>query len=274
MIRPQSRFVILGIFVAFFATACSDVNAPEGEPPTLPPATSLVMDFTDFPEQQLATASTAMAAPAAGSYWMRSAFVVGVWNAIVTITLAPPTLAFIASFGNEPEWDDEAGAWVWMYDFDVLTVPHSARLEARMITDNIQWDMYISREGGFTDFNWFSGVSHASGTSGTWALNKSPDDPTEFLDIEWSRASSGDTHDLKYTIVETGADGYGNYIEHGWTEATPYNAYYNLYNSNTQNLTEIQWNRTTKAGRTADDQHFGDPDWRCWDEDLENADCQ
>ena len=271
MIRRSLKVVCLGLFFAMIATACDEVTAPEGDPPEIPPMTSFVIDFSDFTDGADAAASVGQTAPAAGTYWIRSAVVVSVWNLILTGTLAPPVAAFVASFNHQPEWSD--GAWTWSYGFTALGVQHSAQLEARLITDGVQWDMYITRDGSFTDFHWYTGVSHVSGTSGTWSLNKSPDDPTPFIAIVWNRAASGDTYDTKYTNVVAGAAENGSYITYGVTADTLYDGFYDLYGAQSSNLTEIEWNRTTKAGRTKDPAHFGDSDWRCWDANLDNTTC-
>lgn len=266
------RTIGLGMLFGLFATACDEATGPEGEAPDIPPATSFVIDFDDFLNPALASAPVVLAAPAAGTYWTRAAVVVGVWNLILTGTLAPPVAAFIASFNHDPEWSGEA--WTWSYGFSVLGVQHSARLEARLITNAVQWDMYITRNGGFSDFHWYSGVSDASGMAGTWSLNRTPDDPTAFIDIEWNRSSSGDTYDITYTNVVAGTAEYGSYITYGVTDDTPYDAFYDLFGAQGDNLTEIQWNRTTKEGRTKDPAHFEDSNWRCWDANLNNATCQ
>jgi len=266
------RNMSLGLLVALFATACDDATAPEGEAPEIPPATSFVIDFGDFLNPALASAPVDLAAQAAGIYWTRAAVVAGVWNLILTGTLAPPVAAFVASFNHQPEWSGEA--WTWSYNFNVLAVQHSARLEARLITDRVQWDMYITRDGSFEDFHWYTGVSDASGMSGTWSLNKTPNDPTAFIDIEWNRSSSGNTYDITYTNVEAGTAEYGSYITYGVTGDTPYDAFYDLFGAQGNNLTEIQWNRTTKEGRARSLVLFEDSDWHCWDTSLENATCQ
>jgi hypothetical protein len=254
-------------------TACDDATAPEGDPPELPPQTSFVMDFGDFPTHPMAVPSAIPAAPAAGTYWTSSAIVVGVWNLIITGTLAPPVAAFIASFNHQAEWDEDVGAWVWSYTFSAIGNQYSARLEARLITDAVQWDMYISREGGFTDFHWYTGVSNASGLSGTWSLNRDAQDPSAYIDIDWSRAESGDTYEITYTNVVSGAPEYGSYITYGVTGDTPYDAFYDLYGAEGGDLTEIEWNRTTKEGRVSSQVLFGDSDWHCWDANLDDTTC-
>ena len=268
------RLIGLGLAITVLATACDDATAPDGEAPDIPPATSFVIDFTDFLNPALAAAPVYQAEAAAGTNWTRAAVVAGVWNLIITGTLAPPVAAFIASFSQTAVWDEDASAWTWSYGFSALGIQHSARLEARLIANGVQWDMYITREGSFEDFHWYTGVSDASGTSGTWSLNRTPEDPTAFIDIEWNRAASGDTYDITYTNVVAGAAENGSYITYGVTDETPYDAFYNLFGAQGNNLTEIQWNRMTKEGRTRDPAHFEDSDWRCWDADLNNATCQ
>jgi hypothetical protein len=274
MERRPLRDLLAGFAVILVTVSCSDATEPEGDPPELPPLTSFVMDFGDFTDSPLAAPDVSLAATAAGTYWLRSALVVGVWNTILTVTLAPPVAAFVASFNHEPVWSADDGAWTWPYDFTVLGVQHSARLEARLVAAGVQWDMYITRDGSFNDFHWYTGTSNITGTSGTWILNMSPNDPTEFLDIAWSRSASGDTYELTYTNAVAGTAEYGSYITYGVTGDTPYNAFYDLYGAQGGNLTEIEWNRTTKGGRTRDPAHFGDSDWRCWDANLDNTTCQ
>ncbi len=266
------RIIWLGMFVTALVSGCGDATVPEVEVPELPPQSSFIIDFSDFTESAQATAPMSVAGAPAGTYWTRSALVVGVWNLIITGTLAPPVAAFVASFNHQPVWSD--GAWNWSYDFIALGIQHSARLEARFITDGVRWDMYITREGSFTDFHWYTGVSHISGTSGTWSINRDPDNPSPFIDIEWNREISGATYDITYTNVVTGTDEYGSFITYGVTGGTPFDAYYDLYGAQSQNLTEIEWNRTTKDGRTRDPAWFQDSEWRCWDTALNNTTCQ
>jgi hypothetical protein len=273
MLRSTSKIISLCLFVAIFATACDETTAPEGDPPELPPHTSFVIDFSDFLNPAMAASSDIQMAPAAGTYWTRSAVVVGVWNLIITGTLAPPVAAFIAAVNHQAEWDEELEAWTWSYGFTALGAQHSARLEARMITDGVQWDMYITRDGSFDDFHWYTGFSHMSGLSGTWTLNRDPENPSEFIDIDWSRSASGEIWDITYTNVVAGAPEEDSYITYGSADDATYDRYYNLYGAQADNLTEIEWNSVTKEGRTRDEAHFHDTNWHCWDGNLDNTTC-
>ncbi len=256
--------------LVILATSCTDTNAPEGDPPVLPPSTSFVIDFADFAAPELADA-TGVFARQAGANWRRSAVVVGVWNIALTVTLVVPVAAFVESFRHQPEGRD--GAWVWPYDFNALGASYSARLEARPVSAGVQWDMFISRDGDYTDFNWYSGQSNLTGTSGTWSLNRMPNDPTPFIDIEWNRVVGEDTYDIRYTNVIPGDAENGGYIQHGITGASPYDAFYQIFSANNNNLTEIEWSRSNKEGRVRDPMFYSDSDWRCWDTNLDDIAC-
>lgn len=271
MSRRVLRAPLAALTALLIATGCNDANAPEGEAPVLPPQSTFVIPFDNFTATPLAAAPMAPTEMAAGTYWNRSALVVGFWNVALTVHLAVPVASFVAAVHQTPAWDD--GAWTWSYNFTVL-VQHSARLEARVTGSEIQWDMYISREGSYTDFHWYTGVSNLTATEGTWTLYREPSDRTQFIDIEWNRAASGDTYDITYTYVVPGTPEYGGYITHGITGDTPFNAFYDLYAAVGGNLTDIEWNTTTGEGRTRDENYFGDTDWRCWDATQENTACQ
>jgi hypothetical protein len=206
----------------------------------------------------------------AGANWIYSAVTVGVWNTILVVTLAPPVAAFRAAVGKTPV--GENGAWVWRYNFSLLDGQYSARLEARPATGGIDWDMYISKTGGFTDFHWYEGFSKLDGTSGTWSLQRSPTEPVKFLDIVWNRNASASTGDIKYTNVVPGSPDNGSYIMQAITSGT-YDAYVELGSAATSNVTRIEWNRASKAGRVRDAAHFGDSNWHCWDGSLNNLAC-
>lgn len=228
-----------------------------------------MIDFSDFQNQGNPAVATTVAA--VGLNWAWSAAVVGTWNVLLTVTMATPVAAFIAAINQTPTVED--GAWVWSYSFQALAATHSARLEARPANNGVDWNMFISRSGSYTDFDWFDGFSNLSGTTGTWSLRLNPTDPTPFIDIDWNRDASGSTGDIRYTNAIPGNAENDAYIFAGRTSGTPYDSFYQIYSAANDNLTEIEWNRTTKAGRVRDPNHFGNSDWRCWNGQLDDIAC-
>ena len=155
----------------------------------------------------------------------------------------------------------------------VAGIAHTAELHGIIEGNNVTWDMFITREGEYTDFNWFSGVSTLTRTEGSWTLNKDPENPVPFIDIEWHADEEAGTGDITYTNVEPQAAANGSYIAYALSTDEPYQASYAIFNAETDNLTEIHWSPATQAGRVRDPAHFADTDWHCWDQDHQNIAC-
>lgn len=267
-IRTISVFVLAALLLA---TGCQESTGPNQEnPPELPPEGTFVMNFADF--------DTTSANPAVlqktqvGTNWLYSAINVGVWNTILTIGMAVPVASFVAAFDRSDPVQQDDGSWIWSYNFNALGARHTAKLQAQTENDGIRWDMFISRENGYTDYHWYTGWSNLVATEGFWVLSKRVPD-VEFLRIDWSRNSSDTVAEITYTDIETGAAGNGNYIRYGINEETPYNAFYQIYNNQQTRLIDIEWHRQNHNGRVMDEAHFGNPNWQCWDEQLNNITC-
>ena len=272
-----TAIVMLGLVMA--GCQKTDTTQPEeSQPPEIPPASTFLMDFDDFPD----TAKISM--PGGNSFnktqtrqnWGWAALNVGVWNTLLTLTFAVPVAAFVESFNHEPEQQDD-GSWVWTYTFRPPGgVLHTAELHASLVSEGIQWEMYISKQNVYSDFLWYSGLSAYTGREGSWTLYHNPTDPTPFLGIEWHRNPLQGTADIKYTNIVPNHPENGGYIFYGIVNSNPYDAFYDIYNKGQDNHTNIEWDRTSKAGRVKDPLHFGDADWHCWDtldNDLQDIDC-
>jgi hypothetical protein len=248
-------------------------NAPGEQAPEIPPASTFVMDFADFEQEGGKRVDFDPTAAQLGfENWGYAALNVGVWSVIITVGLAVPVAAFYESFNHEPELLDD-GTFVWSYNFQVANIQHTAELHGVIMGNDVRWDMFISREGDYDDFNWYSGISTLTRTEGTWTLNKNPEEPAPFIDIEWNREPETELGDIRYTNVEPDVPQNGGYIAYAISDDEPYDASYAIYGAEDDNLIEIEWNGTTRAGRVRAPAHFGDSEWHCWDEDRQNADC-
>jgi hypothetical protein len=252
-----------------------DPGDPNEEAPDIPPESTFLIPFDDFTEDNDGAKRIGVD-PTTAQFgfenWGFSALNVGAWNAIITVGLAVPVAAFVASFEHEPELEDD-GTFVWTYSFNVASIMHTAELHGRIEGNNVNWDMYITREGDYEEFNWFSGVSTLTETEGSWTLNKNPQDAVPFIEIEWHRDPDTGAYDITYTNVEPGAEANGGYIAFAVDPDADRDASYTIYNAEVGNMTEIQWRRADKSGRVRAEHHFDDNDWHCWDDELQNADC-
>lgn len=271
-----SNVLVLFSVMLLIMISCSNNTEPEQAPPTLPPASTFVMDFSDFASQNtglvLYKESDGTNILSKQNYgW--AATNVFVWNTLLTVGLAVPVASFVESFRHEPVLQGNK-KWLWSYNFTVIEAIYTAKLYGFFNTNGVEWEMYISKQDAFIDFLWYSGNSNLKGTEGTWILNKSPEEPDSLLLIEWERDPVSATGNIKYTNVFPGGPENGGYIYYGITQNIPFNAFYDVYNKGLNNHANIEWNRTTKEGRVKDPHHFQDSNWHCWDANLEDVDCQ
>ncbi len=259
-------FVFTSYMLALAGCGSEEVPGILAEPPDIPPTSTFLMDFDDF------QGAETLQLGAARQNWTYAALNVLVWNVVLTVAMAIPTASFIAAFGHPPVLHTD-GTWVWSYNFYVNEVLHLAELHGRVDGEEVTWNMYISREGAFTDFLWYTGVSDVEATEGTWTIYSNPDEAETLIRIDWHRDPAESTADVTYTNIIPDDAHNGDYISNGITGGAPYDAYYDIYNTVEDNYTGVEWNRTGKQGRVMDPDHFGDSDWHCWDGLLEDIEC-
>jgi hypothetical protein len=258
--------LLMGVAAAAVLPAACNGRNSQSTPPEIPPASTMAIDFSNFMDGR----QNQQVLPFAN--WSWAAGNVGIWNVILTATLAVPVAAFAESFNHEPQLMDD-GTWVWSYEVMVGGLAHSARLQAVIVRNQVEWEMFVSQEGSYQEFLWFTGVSNMSRTAGTWTLNKEPADPQDFVLIEWQRDEDDMPAEIKYTNITPQSEDHGSFINYGLVESGTFDAFYDLYGSAENRRIDIEWNRTTKVGRVTDSQHFGDGDWRCWNEELVDTTC-
>lgn len=234
--------------------------------PELPPAESFIMPFDDFEDADTVR----------GPFrnWFYSASNVVVWNSVLTITLAVPVASFYASFNSQAEFQGDL-TWLWAYNFPVNGINYRAKLFGKILSaEEVQWEMYISQVGGFTDVLWYSGVTATDRTYAHWTLNRDGNNPTPFLQSDYQRNINGDIASIRYTNVTPNVPENGGYIEFRQElGATPYDRAYDVYKAEIDNLLEIKWNSTTNEGRVKDAEKFIDNEWHCWGSNLMDTDC-
>jgi hypothetical protein len=281
--------------LSFAGCATSENGQPASEePPQIPPESSFVMNLDDFASQntkslipgskgqivEQVSLSPSYGAPSgSGKYapgdrknWGFAAFNVGFWNALVIVGLAVPVASFGESFHHVPTRQPDR-SWVWTYDVTVQKAVFTAELHGRYTDSGVRWDMYITRQGEYSDFLWYYGESNLAATQDYWILKNKPSDPTDLLQIDWHRNPAGGTSDIRYTNIVPGGPENGGYIFHEVTTDSPFNLSYDIYNKGKDNHTNIEWSNATKAGRVKDPLHFGDNQWYCWDSDLADTPC-
>jgi hypothetical protein len=244
-------------------------NNNQPTPPTLPPQSSFLMSFTGF------TASSN--SPTNGGEvlsrvnWGQSAVRVGFWNLALTVTLAVPTAAFLEAFNHQPVLQNN-GSWAWTYNVTIGVV-YTCRLVGKIANSEIQWNMYISKEGQYTDYLWYYGSHNLLATQGSWTVNRDPSQTNPFLGIDWHYSPTAGTGDLRYTNIIPGDTENGSYIFYSSIVSAGFDRFYHIYSISQDNLTEIEWNHTSLNGRVKDQNFYGDSNWHCWDENQNDIIC-
>lgn len=227
--------------------------------PELPPMSAFVIDLEDFKtdvqEKKVDTKSNFHLVTGVISYW----------NLLLSLSMAIPVAAYAEAFNHDAERVDN-DTWQWSYS---VNETYSARLTADLKNDSIYLTMFVTKKDGYEDLVWYTGRCDILRTNGEWTVYDIPlNSETAWLKIEWNADYETETFDIKYSNVKPGTEHTGSYIEYGITDGQDYNAFYNLYNSSTNMLYEVDYNTETHIGTVSDGLNQ-----LCWDENFTNAIC-
>jgi hypothetical protein len=267
--------LLLTVLSSVFFWSCEK----KGDPPALPPAESMTIDFSFF-------TTTKKSSPvlndlkgvnaAENTNWTVAATVAGVWNTILIANLAIPVTAFEKAIENKPSYLDNR-TWQWKYSVNVLAATYTARLTGQIRSDSIKWEMYIKKDGvgGFDEFRWFEGTTALDGNNGVWILDQSQAVQVPMLKIEWEKSGT-DVGNITYTYIKTTEAFYGSNIEYGRTTGSP-DAFYNVHfwESNRAKFIDvnIKWSTTVYTGQVRSVDYFQDNNWHCWDSNGNDTTC-
>ena len=265
--------IVIGFIVLM--VSCGDdkstnPNDQEDKVPTIPPQSSLMINFEGFPDTS--TARGFDNSNLAKTNWAWAAGNVKYWNSVLFVTLAIPTAVFIEAFKYQPVQQSD-GSWLWQYSISIDEHTYTAKLYGKDLGYGVDWRMLLSKSGAYTDFEWFTGFSNHEATEGNWTVNKNPELSSPFLSIEWERNIQEETANIKYTLISPTVQHNGSYVFCGKTNEVPLNRIYQIFNSGNNNSIDIKWNFESKFGRVRDAVHFGNNNYHCWNEELDDTEC-
>ena len=282
----MKKLAILMLLIFIPAGMFTSCKKDKGDPPVLPPVESMAIDFSNFETSGKSDIPVPEFKGSENSTWLFAAGVAMIWKGVLVATLAVPVTAYQTAITKTPVYL-EKGKWQWSYDVTItlnqISMTYKARLTGHIQTNNVVWEMYISKEGTnpFPEFLWFSGTSKIDGTGGQWIVNHSAQYQEPVLQIDWTK-SGALMGSVKYTYIRTLNDNRetdpfkNSYIEYGLTSNT-LNAYYeiNYYNFTLQQFVsvEVEWSTSGKNGRVKSPVWFGNEDWYCWDGNYNNVEC-
>ncbi|MBN2215464.1 MAG: hypothetical protein JW723_14620, partial [Bacteroidales bacterium] len=238
----NGKLLLAAIFL--LAIAFNGCEKDKEEELQLPPESAFSIDLSPFADQEKSTAE-----PEPGTYVniaiARTA--VAFWNIILGTVVAVPAYSYVKAFEYKPVRVSN-DKWKWSYEVGFLGSIYTAELYGEVIESDVEWKMYISQQGGFSDFLMYDGKCNIQRTKGYWRLYENPLAPVEFLRIDWTYNWEEKTCSVKYTYTKEGAETRGNYIDYGITTDTDYNVYYDIYSITEDKYFSILYNTTTHEG--------------------------
>lgn len=262
------------LFGAVIAGSLLNVSCKKdpSEAPSIPPQNTLEMDFSDFQESSKSTEDTVDLTQ--GWFWGRSVTHVAVWNIVLAVNLAVPVASYAEAFNHTPSYVSKSKGWLWQYTVNHESGVYTCKLYGKKEDDGNHWRMEISKEGSFTDVEWYTGISQEDKSAGSWTLNKNAFNVTPYLQVDWSKDANTGVEQIKYTNIETGTDGEGSYITYGIDPSKDFDAFYEIYGAKEDNTVSISWNTTDKNGQIVEEHFYGDDLPRCWNSQALNDTCQ
>lgn len=243
----------------------SHCNKDKKEAPLIPPKSSFVMDMSAFKDASQDDKGY-------GNFGF-SALTIGFWHTVLTVRMAVPVIAYVGIIGSNEAIYQSEQTWLWSHDFSIAGKTYSASLYGKVENDSTDWKMYISNEGVYNDFLWFSGKNSLDLKGGYWILKDNPTSNKDVFRIDWN-ATGEELGNIRYSDIEQGGENNGSYIAFGNDNTDGiFSCYYDIYNAKKAQLTEVEWDKKVKGGRVRDEVHFGDNYWHCWDEKAKDIDC-
>lgn len=266
------------VLLAVVLTGCSK---DKGSPPVLPTLSTMVIDFSDFATAKSAGAlAAAKDIPDPDENFMFSAETVGLWDKIISEDLAVPVKAFQTAQGGTAKWIADK-TWEWNVSFTSGS-SYTGRIVGKILSDKVEWEIYIKGGSITTEFVWVEGTSAPDGKSGRWIMNYNNTFPEPYLQIDWTKATTTVTP-ITYTYVRTLKDD---------RTPDPFKTSFLKFESVSASLNGkftimvyepvtvndfvdvfIEWNTTAGNGKVKAEHKFGNANYNCWDVDKNNITC-
>ncbi|MFZ9848672.1 MAG: hypothetical protein ACO3EE_11040 [Flavobacteriales bacterium] len=254
--RQSKKVAIVALAVGLMTTSCNK----DKDAPALPAATSM-----DFSSSSLTgsnkTEGIAYGYVTAGMYY---------WNSVIALNIAVPVASFKEAFNHEAKYSSKDKDYVWSYDVVVKGTKYTANLHGKVDGDEVAWKMLVSQQGGFQNYEWYTGTSKLDGTSGQWKLNKGATSGTvNYLIIDWTNNSTNSTHSTKFTVSDANDTAYGNYINYYVNTDAEFNGHYDIYDAAKKELTQVMWSTADRHGKVIGP--LGNS--ACWDSATNDVSC-
>lgn len=268
MIRRRLQS-ISGIFcVLLLVISCNDnPSSVNEEPPQVPEASTMQMDFSEFDSQQQSQKLKAQS----NDNFSRAVGTAVIMKAVVEINLAIPRALLTAANNADAELNDNE-KWEWNFSETAGDTSYAVRLVAeRESEDEVNWNFYVTNsEVGVDDQLFFSGTTNTDGTQGVWSYYnlQNTSSQEQVSQIEWSVNGENDV-DLRLEVTSDRNDHQGDYLEYAF-DGTLKTAVY--YDSSEEQETILQLNVNSNVGFIIAP-NYNNGEQACWDGDFQDIAC-
>ena len=235
--------LISGLILVSFA-GCSEDEKEKivNQPPSLPPDSSMSIDFSTFGGGKLAPG-----APVPGKNFRNASGRVLLLDVAVIVTLAPSVTVFKAAKNTTPI-EQEDGSWLWSYTFTYLGNEFKANLTGRMQGDKTLWSMKatcLTLKTPLNNFEWYTGDCPLDNKSGKWQYYDYLEPSADKLigTIEWS--ATGNKSKIIFSSTNPKSDVFNDILTYSVEGTTASISYYD----DSEKITaDITWDIVTSAG--------------------------
>lgn len=252
----KSLFLIISVIV-LIAFSCKK-KEDNGKAPTIPPASSFLMDFSKLSEPN--TPDTIDTSSINYNYAVQK---VALWNSLINDTLGVQLHALLESYSHSPKYLSD-GWWSWKSKMNYNQRNYNVDLRGKTTDDKNYWEAYIAMENGFDSFKWFEGECDYYSNAGSWFIKDNIYNKKVILQIDWTNDYYGNA-DIKYTKISDSDSLKGSYIHYIRNRSIGYNSHYKILEVIPNNYSEILLNRNTSEGKIKDSLFFPDYNYHCWD---------
>ncbi len=284
-----NRIVILLALFAFSACEPAEIidpSFPLRAAPEIPPAEMYLMPLELLTAIEADTSGKSRQRKLRPTYyhWAHSTLSLVAWNTRIALHTAIPLTAFGLAVNQEPILIEE-DRYEWTYSYKAPPFlgdkTYDIVLTGTYVGANeVEWKMNLSEEGGFQNFEWFSAIVATDFSRGNFVIYQQAPQPQPVLNITFEGLLSNSevpnpALKLRYTDLDPDAEEIGTYVEFRTEPENTYNRVFDIKGGPQRPdlSTEIEWNIPIGEGRVRDKARFGDNDWHCWNEQLQDVGC-
>ena len=253
------------LLISIALISCEKEPEKERESPALPPTNVLLETFSQLSENK----------DSLGSNYQYALDQITGWNQYLSSGLSIPIASWKEIREVEPIWDADSKVWIWNVEFNNTEGNYTANLHGWKDDKQYKWRMYISHQGLFEDFLWYTGNSRTDSTYGIWRVYNSYRVDEPYIDIEWWNRENSNLDSIKYTRVGPLDVRNGSSMKFGRFENLEEKdeVYFDLYDALNERNLSIWVEEESEIGGVRSQSQFGDNLYRCWGEDAQNVQC-